>query len=171
MQPHRYGGRLAKPMNIAALTRLTTPILVIAVISGCAASGIGPEGSQAGEPDAAATEPSGTRPPFTTTSPFPSEAAVDAPDGVPDAIWTGIIKALEAKTARSIDASDVELVRIEAVTWNDGSLGCAKPGETYTQALVDGFRVVVEVDGDQYDYRVPQDGEPRLCESNLPRGG
>ena len=59
---------------------------------------------------------------------------------------------------------------VEAVTWNDGSLGCAKPGEMYTQALVDGFRVVVEVNGREYDYRVPRDGEPRLCEGALEGG-
>ena len=171
MQPHRYGDRLTIPMNLSALARVTSSMLVIGLISGCAAPAISPGGSNAGEPDATSTAPSSTRAPFDIASPLPTESAIDVPDGVPAAIWPLIVEALEAETDRSIDASDVELVSVEAVTWNDGSLGCGKPGEVYTQALVDGFRVVVEVDGHEYDYRVPQDGEPRLCESDLPPGG
>jgi hypothetical protein len=149
-------------MRIPALARNTTPILVIGLISACA--GIAPGGSEAGEPDATSTEPPATRAPFTTTTPLPSELAIDAPGDVPDATWTAIIRALEAELDQSLSAPDVRLVSAESVTWNDGSLGCAKPGEVYTQALVDGIRVVVEVDGEEYDYRVPLDGEPRLCE-------
>jgi hypothetical protein len=58
----------------------------------------------------------------------------------------------------------------EAVTWTDGSLGCPEPGGMYTQALVDGYQVVVEVDGQEYDYRVGRGTDVRLCE-NAPPGG
>lgn len=34
-------------------------------------------------------------------------------------------------------------VQAEAVTWPDGSLGCAQPGQFYTQALVPGWRLRV----------------------------
>jgi hypothetical protein len=34
-------------------------------------------------------------------------------------------------------------VSAEAVTWSDGSIGCAQPGRMYTQALVPGWRLVV----------------------------
>jgi hypothetical protein len=157
-------------MNIPALARLATPILVLGLMSACAASGLAPGGSDAGEADATASKPSATRAPFTTTTPLASQATLDGPGDVPDAAWTAIVRALEAELDQSPDASDVELVSAEAVTWNDGSLGCPKPGEVYTQALVDGIRVVVEVDGEEYDFRVPLNGEPRLCESDLPRG-
>lgn len=145
---------------------MTAQILVIGLISACAASGIGPAGSEAGEPDATATEPSATRAPFTTTTPLPSEAAIDAPGDVPDATWTAIIHALEDELDQSLDQSDVELVSAEAVTWNDGSLGCGKPGEVYTQALVDGYQVIIEVDGERYDYRIGSGTDVRLCEGD-----
>ncbi len=52
-----------------------------------------------------------------------------------------------------------------AKTWNDGSLGCPQPGQLYTQALVDGFQVVLEVDDEQFDYRVGSGTDVRLCEA------
>jgi len=60
--------------------------------------------------------------------------------------------------------SAITVVRSEEVIWNDGSLGCPEPGEMYTQALVNGFWVVLEHDGTQYDYRANEKGFFRLCE-------
>jgi hypothetical protein len=41
----------------------------------------------------------------------------------------------------------------------------------YTQALVDGYRVVLEVDGEEYDYRIGRSASAiKLCESGaMPR--
>ncbi len=58
----------------------------------------------------------------------------------------------------------------KSVTWNDGSLGCPKPGQSYTQALVDGFQVVLEVDGEQFDYRSARGSSVRLCEGVIQGG-
>ena len=52
----------------------------------------------------------------------------------------------------------------EPLTWSDGSLGCARPGQAYTQALVPGYQVVLEVEGRQYDYRATERGYYVLCE-------
>ena len=41
-----------------------------------------------------------------------------------------------------------------AVTWNDGSLGCPEPGMFYTQALVDGYHVILQAGDEELDYRV-----------------
>jgi len=46
----------------------------------------------------------------------------------------------------------VDLVVAEDVTWPDGAIGCPQPGMVYTQALVEGSRVVVRHDGVQYAY-------------------
>ena len=43
--------------------------------------------------------------------------------------------------------SAVKLVRDESVTWNDGSLGCPRPGEVYIQVAVPGFWIVFDVAG------------------------
>lgn len=35
------------------------------------------------------------------------------------------------------------MVSVEEVTWRDGSLGCPQPERRYTQALVNGSRIVL----------------------------
>jgi hypothetical protein len=151
-------------MKIPMIPRRALPILAVGLISACAASGVPPDGSGEVDAEASASEPAATRPPFTTTSPIESEPPIDGPAEVPDEIWPAVIEALDAELDGAVDASAVQLVSVMEVTWSDGSLGCPKPGEVYTQALVDGFRVVVELDGEEYDYRIPPNGEPRLCE-------
>lgn len=157
-------------MKFSTVSRLTMPILVMAVVSACAASGIDPEGSGELDPGAQTSAPAATRPPFTTIPPLGSDPAIDVPADVDEATWTAVLEALESKLG-AIDASAVDLMSVEPMTWSDGSLGCPKAGQAYTQALVDGFQVVVEMNGEEYDFRVPLDGEPRLCEPRAPGGG
>ena len=87
---------------------------------------------------------------------------------VPADVLAGIIG--DAADRASVPEADVEVVRAEAVTWSDGSLGCPEPGMLYTQALVDGFRVVVNASGEELDYRVGQAGSFRLCDTSGPGG-
>ena len=49
----------------------------------------------------------------------------------------------EASNLSSVPVDQLTIERAEAVTWNDGSLGCPEPGMMYTQALVDGYWVVI----------------------------
>jgi len=58
---------------------------------------------------------------------------------------------------------DVQVRSVEAVTWRDGSLGCPEPGMFYTQALVPGFRLTLEVDGRSFDYRSGRGMAFRRC--------
>jgi hypothetical protein len=116
-----------------------------------------------------------------TSSPAASNGAGGAPSGrmspppsgdvipgeVPDAVIASVIDAAAAETG--VDPADVVVINAEAVTWNDGSLGCPEPGVLYTQALIDGYRVVVEAGGQQLDYRIGN-GEPRLCTGFQPGG-
>lgn len=57
----------------------------------------------------------------------------------------------------------VTVVLREDVTWNDGALGCPEPGRSYTQALVEGYRVVLTVDGRRFAYHGADGHPPRLC--------
>jgi hypothetical protein len=65
----------------------------------------------------------------------------------------------------------ITVARAEAVTWSDGSLGCPQPGVMYTQALVEGYWVVLEAGGVQYDYRVGERGSFSLCRGPASGGG
>lgn len=87
---------------------------------------------------------------------------------VPDGILANIVA--DAAGLTGVDAEEISVVRGESVTWNDGSLGCPEPGMLYTQALVDGYHVVLDAEGEQLDYRVGSGGGFRLCESGRPGG-
>ena len=63
-----------------------------------------------------------------------------------------------------VDASAVTIVDAHEETWSDGSLGCPQPGMMYTQALVEGYQVIVESNGTQLDYRGGGPGQFQLCE-------
>lgn len=117
------------------------------LLSGCASAGMmtapPPGGSPSGGPVASPT-PSG-----------PASAVV------PAARWQAILDDLGR---RGVDTGTVEVVSAREVTWNDGSLGCPKPGQFYTQALVPGLQVVVRAGVTEYDYRFGRGDRPKLCE-------
>ncbi len=59
--------------------------------------------------------------------------------------------------------SAIKVLSSEAVVWPDSSLGCPEPGMMYTQALMPGYRIILEANGQQYEYHT---GRSRvvLCE-------
>lgn len=81
---------------------------------------------------------------------------------VPPKLLDEIIADLAGSTGAQ--AQSIQVIRAEAVVWNDGSLGCPKPGEFYIQMLLDGYWVVLKVEGVYYDYRVSDDGYFFKCE-------
>ena len=69
----------------------------------------------------------------------------------------------DAAQRSGLAAEAIELVRAEAVTWPDGSLGCPKPGMAYTQALVPGYRIRLRAKGAVLDYHASDRGKLVLC--------
>jgi hypothetical protein len=82
--------------------------------------------------------------------------------GIPDDVWAAILADLEGRLGEP--PAEPTLLTATAQTWTDGSLGCPVAGQMYTQALVDGYQVILEVDGEQYDYRVGSGTDVRLCQ-------
>ena len=80
---------------------------------------------------------------------------------VPQGILDPILK--EAAALAEVARDQLVIVRAESVVWNDGSLGCPEPGMMYTQALVNGYWIVIEAAGQTYDFRVGSGGSFRLC--------
>jgi hypothetical protein len=89
-----------------------------------------------------------------------------------DTEFSPVVEPARADLAARLDVeeSSIEVVSTQAVTWRDGSLGCPQPGMVYTQALVEGSRVVLEHDDRFYDYHAGG-VEPFLCESEDEDGG
>ena len=116
-------------------------------------------------PDRSEQRPSQTLPPglerveITPPEPITGE--------VPQKIIEEIIADLVERSGT--EASEITVIRAEAVVWDDGSLGCPQPGEYYIQMLINGYWVVLEVRGVEYDYRVSDKGSFKLCEgANMP---
>lgn len=63
-----------------------------------------------------------------------------------------------------ITEGEVEVTRVEAVTWNDASLGCAEEGFSYAQVLVEGSRITLEAGGERYEYHAGGGRDAFLCE-------
>ena len=62
------------------------------------------------------------------------------------------IEALVDKTGVGDD--EIELVSVEAVQFRDSSLGCPQKGMMYLQVITPGYRVLLSLEGQTYDYRI-----------------
>ena len=96
--------------------------------------------------------------PFASASPAPTPRGPDAPAATPPAVSVvpqSLIDQMLEQAARlaSVPVEDLTVESAEAVTWPDGSLGCPEPGMMYTQALVDGYRVVIGLGDQRFDFR------------------
>lgn len=155
--------------NIHILLVVTTIFAVL--LSGCANSSLDeanltPEGGKTG-PESPATEASPVQPePEPGETPFlePVEGILDVGE-VPREIMEEIIADLVERSGAEV--SGITIIRAEAVVWNDGALGCAKPGEVYIQVLLNGYRVILEAEGLYYDYRITDSGDYKLCEEEI----
>ncbi len=116
------------------------------------------------EAAAAGTESSTTAPQSGDDGNVVEGGGDDAVSGqVPTRLMDQIFAHAEGHTGQA--ASAMTVLRAEAVTWPDGSLGCPEPGMQYTQALVPGYWVEIVVGGETLDYRLSDKGGMRLCEN------
>ncbi len=98
-------------------------------------------------------------------APLESGAPPPAYIGVVNTGLKQIVEAALADAARRTgrDASTLQVVSAEAVTWPDGSLGCPEPGMNYTMALVPGYRVRIRAGAEVLDYHASRPGYLVLC--------
>ena len=149
------------------------PLALAAVLVGaCTASPASPATPSSPEAPASSASPAGpTRPPQDAPSLKP---APTPPAPVTGEVPPAVMDAARAELAKSVGvdaAATATVVSAEAVDWPDGSLGCPQPDMMYPQVITPGYKVVFEVDGDQYDMRATASGGVVLCESGRPLGG
>jgi len=65
-------------------------------------------------------------------------------------------------------ASELTVVYAQRVTWPDGAIGCPEPDKVYTQALVEGYRIVVDTPEGEVVFHGADDGEPNRCDDPQP---
>jgi len=146
--------------TIPARTLVLLSALVLVTLAACG------DGDQAGDGDATTTAP-----PTTDQDGGVDDTTTTTAQGNPPA-GTQVDQAVADLAGRlDVDAGAITIVAQEAVTWPDGSLGCPQPGMGYTQALVDGTRILLEVDGQTYSYHAAGTDVPFLCEDPKPGVG
>jgi len=79
----------------------------------------------------------------------PVTSATVATAGIPGDILNSVLD--DAAQQLGVATDTLVVTKAEAVTWPDGSLGCPEPGMFYTQALVDGYWIVVETASESLD--------------------
>ena len=85
------------------------------------------------------------------------------PEKPPDTVIDAVLRAIIETT--NVEKNQLQVQKATVETWSDGCLGLAKPDEICTQALVEGWRVIVS-DGDQnWVYRTDRTGQIIRLES------
>jgi hypothetical protein len=88
-------------------------------------------------------------------------AVPSLPAGLTEADLVSLVEL--ASTDAGVQLDEIRVVTAAAVTWSDGSLGCPEDGQMYTQALVPGYRVILDVAGEELAYHASETGDFRAC--------
>lgn len=80
---------------------------------------------------------------------------------MPEAVRRAVVA--DAATRFKVSPNEVVLTRAEKVTWPDGALGCPRPGRSYTQMQVPGFRVLAKTTGGELLYHTDGRGSVVNC--------
>lgn len=102
-------------------------------------------------------------------SPTPDDSLPSGP--VSDAVLQreDVQAAIAAEAQRrGVTQDEVSVVGYAEVTWNDGSIGCPQPGMMYTQALVPGHQLILEVDGARASYHQGREEPYSYCADPIP---
>ena len=144
-----------------AIRKAILTLISLLLLAACTPSATTPEPEQ---PETSApTQPTTESPPAATQS--GSETDLNKGE-VPQELFDATLADLLAESGGV--RSDVQVLRGNPAVWNDGPLGCPQPDVMYTQALVDGYRIIFRVGDKEYDYRLSANGAIVLCDSTLP---
>jgi len=104
-----------------------------------------------------------------TSYPNPSYPNPSYPNDIsPVTLTTAEQAALnQLSEALNLPADQLTLVSTEAVTWPDGCLGVQKVGMMCTQALVEGYRIIFEFGGKQYEVHTNETGSSVVLASGF----
>jgi predicted Mrr-cat superfamily restriction endonuclease len=142
MKPSRA---VSRSTHSPSRTRLVGAALTVAlVIAACGAEDTGSAPLPAGELPA-----------------FASSASVASLDDLTEEVESAIADAAERF---DVDPMVVAVAGALRVTWSNGALGCPEDGMMYTEALVDGYLLTLEVDGRRVAYHGADGQPPFFCE-------
>lgn len=110
--------------------------------------------------------PDAIDPPLTLDDEDPAPAGTPVPPGAAES--ANVEAALEPIVAAIADEvngapRDVTVVSATPEIWPDASLGCPQPDMLYAQVVTPGFRVVVDVGGEQIEFHADERGNVVRC--------
>ena len=78
-----------------------------------------------------------------------------------------LIEMVKADLAQrlSLTVEQINVVDSVEVEWSDSSLDCPQPDMLYTQVITPGYRILLEVNGQQYEYHSNRDAYFVYCEN------
>lgn len=143
-----------------------------AVVEATPTATTGPSAAvQPGSPSQTATElPTEIIEPVSPISPAGTvEVAMQTPPSRSLAPVPGSETAVEAAVAdlsqqKGIPADQITVTSVEAMDWPDTSLGCPQEGFMYAQVITPGYLIILEAQGQSYEYHTNQDTGVVLCE-------
>ncbi len=145
--------------------------LLALIVGGLLMSACGAGSAAPAAPTADAAAPSSA-----TVAPAPLATPAEAvPTLAPVLAGNGIIPAemlaamiADLASRAGVPPTEVSVLKAEAVTWPDGSLGCPREGMLYPQVLIDGFRATLSAAGSEYAYHGDGRGNFVYCANPAP---
>ncbi|GAB4456589.1 MAG: hypothetical protein Kow0070_06940 [Anaerolineales bacterium] len=94
------------------------------------------------------------------------------PDDNPAADLTPAQQAALALLSQTLNlpSDQLTIASTEAVTWSNGCLDVERPGMMCTQALVEGYRIIIEANGREYEVRTNQTGSMAVIANGTDAG-
>jgi hypothetical protein len=104
-----------------------------------------------------ATQPGNpTMPPTSQAVPVPTVQLTGVPPSEAPGAALNARQALAQKL--NIPVDEITIVSVEAVEWPDGCLGVRTPGIMCIQVITPGYRVILEANGELYEYHTNETG-------------
>jgi hypothetical protein len=67
-----------------------------------------------------------------------------------------------------IPTEEISFAEITEAEWSDASLGCPQPGMDYLQVITPGYRILLEVNTQIYEYHSNRDTYVVYCQDSIP---
>lgn len=155
----------SEPTSSATPTMTSAAIPTVARSSGTpTAAAISPTTVRTSTPTTTPPRPSATQTPRPIMSASPTTGAT--PVGGTPMTNAAVAQARQDLSSRlSVQESQISVERVEEVDWRDSSLGCPQPGQMYAQVITPGYRIVLRVKDQTYEYHADRGNRVIYCQN------
>lgn len=97
-----------------------------------------------------------------TGQPNPADTPLAMPDAMVELARQDLADKIDVPTA------DIEARAVTAVSWPDAALDCPMAGQVYAQIETPGYRILLQVGDEVYEYRTDELGNYVHCQGGQP---